>query len=74
MSWWHHPCRSVHPHMPIQIPALREPQQTQFTLIRFFPTVYPQMLGQGAAVGERFFAQSTSVGALPGVRPHVRCH
>lgn len=64
----------MHPHMPIQIATLRKPQQTQFTLVRFLATMYPQMFGEGAAVGEGLLAEPTAVGSLPGVGSHVRRH
>lgn len=62
----------MHSHVPIQIATLREPQQTQFTLIRFLTTMYPQMFCQRATIGKGFLAESTAVGSFPGMGSHVR--
>lgn len=32
---------AVHTHVPVQVAGLREPQQAQLTLVRFFTRVYP---------------------------------
>lgn len=46
-------------HVPIEITALTESKQTQFTLIRFLTGVYTQVLSERRAVGERFLTEST---------------
>lgn len=61
-------------HVPIQVSWLREPQQTQFALIRFFPRVDPKVFGQCAGVRECLLAKPAAVRSLPGMGSHVRRH
>lgn len=37
---------AVHSHVPVQVAGLREPEQAQLALVRFFARVYPQVFGE----------------------------
>ena len=57
----------MHPHVTVEIPGLREPEQTQVTLVGLLAGVDAKVLGQRGGVGEGLPTESASVWAVPGV-------
>lgn len=64
----------VGPHVSVEVSTLAEPQVTDSTTIRLFPTMYSYVFRQGGCIAESLVAHLALVRAFPGMGPHVGRH